>query len=91
MSALIEDAQVAGENRGMNRHPLADSWEATEVDLRWVLRNADLDDQVVACAEDMIDHNELGEAWDVIDATLRGRSGEVAERMESAGSRMGLP
>lgn len=67
------------------------SWAETDADLRWVLAHVQLDPRRRREVEEWLDHNELGLAWEDLDVSLPNRSPEVADRMESARLRMGLP
>lgn len=75
----------------MRSDELTGSWALTAADLRWVLDHADLPSDAVAQVRDFLLHNELGEAWTTLDVALPNRAPDIAQRMDAARERMGMP
>lgn len=69
----------------------ASSWAATEADLLYVLAQATLPAGCARWAAKNLDRNELGVAWQAISRCLSDPTPDVADRMEAARQRMGLP
>jgi hypothetical protein len=67
------------------------SWAVTDADLRWVLSHARIDQECADLVVEYLDHNELGEAYDLLAHCIGEMSAELRDRMVSAAGRMGLP
>ena len=75
----------------MDKQALTASWAATEEDLRWVLTQVTLPAEKLDLADEFLDHNELGLSWELLVEAVTDQPPAVAERLEQARMRMGIP
>jgi hypothetical protein len=74
----------------VSRQELWDSQSRTEDDLRWVLSKVTLPNATTRWIEELLDHNELGLAWESLSESLIDPTPDVQARLEQARERMGI-